>query len=177
MGARNIGWDKTPNLSSELPFLHPGASCVVTLNEKVVGYVGEVHPKVAANFGLGEDIPVMFELDLEHIFNALAEQKTMINANTAKFPAVTRDLALAMKATTTYRQFDAAVSKFPKRRNLQDFRIFDIYLGKGLAEDEKSLATTFTFQSAEKTLTDKEVEKEFNLLTEWLCQQLEATQR
>ncbi len=177
-GLQNLRWQRPQDPSKELPYLHPGVGCTVSVDDTVVGYLGEIHPKVSINYGLGhEDIPIIFELDLEKIFELSEAQEVLIDANIAKFPPTTRDLALAVDKSCNYEEFETVVRKFPKRKNLKKARLFDLYEGENLDKDKKSIAAKFTFQSPDKTLTDKEVEKEFVLLSQWVCKELKARQR
>ncbi len=73
------------------------------------------------------------------------------------FPRVRRDLAFIVKKETTWDHIVGVLKKLQDPL-LQDFELFDVYEGKGVSEDQRSLAFTLTFGSPERTLTDEEVE-------------------
>lgn len=166
-----------PIPAESLPWLHPGAAAVVYINDTFVGYVGEVHPKTAIAFGLAaDDAPVLMEFDLEAVFEARTTA-ARIESTMWRFPPAARDLAFIVDRKITHADFEAAISTFPKRKNLQRAAVFDLYEGGNIPPDRKSLAYTFDFQSAERTLTDQEVEAEVSALSAWLSEKLGATLR
>ncbi|WP_211470715.1 phenylalanine--tRNA ligase subunit beta [Collimonas humicola] len=141
----------------EHPALHPGRSAQVLLGDKVVGFIGELHPRLQQKYELPL-APVVFEVD------GLALQQRQVPAyvEISKFPAVVRDLAVVVKQAV-YAQdlldiFAAEQQGNPACRILQAIVLFDEYHGKGLENDEKSLAFRFTLQDTENTLQDDTVE-------------------
>ncbi|PFH07731.1 phenylalanyl-tRNA synthetase beta subunit [Collimonas sp. PA-H2] len=141
----------------EHPALHPGRSAQVLLGDKVVGFIGELHPRLQQKYELPL-APVVFEVD------GLALQQRQVPAyvEISKFPAVVRDLAVVVKQAV-YAQdlldvFAAEQQGNPVCRILQAIVLFDEYHGKGLENDEKSLAFRFTLQDTENTLQDDTVE-------------------
>ena len=137
----------------EHPALHPGRSANILLDGKVVGFIGELHPRWQQKYDLPL-APVLFELDA----SALQQVDVPSYKEISKFPAVTRDLALVVKhAVPTQALIDAFVAE--KHANsicniLQVVVLFDEYRGKGLEADEKSLAFRFTLQDTQATLQD-----------------------
>ena len=87
----------------EATFLHPGASAKIMHGKTMIGYAGELHPKVASNYELGADIPVLFELDLENCL-AVSETKVTVAAQ-LKSSSVSRDLAFMVKEEVSYADF------------------------------------------------------------------------
>jgi len=141
----------------EHPALHPGRSAQVLLGDQVVGFIGELHPRLQQKYELPL-APVLFEVD------GLALQQRQVPAyvEISKFPAVVRDLAVVVKQAV-YAQdlldvFAAEQQGNPACRILQAIVLFDEYHGKGLENDEKSLAFRFTLQDTENTLQDDTVE-------------------
>jgi phenylalanyl-tRNA synthetase beta chain len=161
---------------AELPFLHPGAAAALMAGNRFVGYVGELHPRVAAALDLGDAVPVVFELDLEALYD-LKGKALKLETEIRRFPPVTRDLAFLADKARTHQDFLDAVKGFKGRKNLTSFALFDVYEGQSLPADKKSMAYNFTFQSAERTLTDHEVEQEVQALVAWLGQSLQVAQR
>ena len=147
----------------EHPALHPGRSAQVLLGDVAVGFIGELHPRLQQKHELPL-APVLFEVD------ALALQQRQVPAyvEISKFPAVVRDLAVVVKQAV-YAQdlldvFAAEQQGNPACRILQAIVLFDEYHGKGLENDEKSLAFRFTLQDTENTLQDDTVEAAMSAL-------------
>ncbi|MEO6921091.1 MAG: phenylalanine--tRNA ligase subunit beta [Collimonas sp.] len=147
----------------EHPALHPGRSAQVLLGDKAIGFIGELHPRLQQKYELPL-APVMFEVD------GLALQQRQVPAyvDISKFPAVVRDLAVVVKQAV-YAQdlldvFAAEQQGNPACRILQAIVLFDEYHGKGLENDEKSLAFRFTLQDTENTLQDDTVEAAMSAL-------------
>ncbi|GAC1331535.1 MAG: phenylalanine--tRNA ligase subunit beta [Collimonas sp.] len=145
------------------PALHPGRSAQVLLGEQVVGFIGELHPRLQQKYELPL-APVLFEVD------GLALQQRQVPAyvEISKFPAVVRDLAVVVKQAV-YAQdlldvFAAEQQHNPACRILQAIVLFDEYHGKGLENDEKSLAFRFTLQDTENTLQEDTVEAAMSAL-------------
>jgi len=142
---------------AEHPALHPGRCATVELDGKVVGFIGELHPRWLQKYDLPQ-APVVFEVD------AAALQERVVPAHTeiSKFPGATRDLALLVKqdvpAQAVLDSFTAAASAHPNGKILQAVVLFDEYRGKGLEADEKSLAFRFSLQDTQSTLQDDAVE-------------------
>jgi phenylalanyl-tRNA synthetase beta chain len=161
----------------ELPFLHPGASAYLVAKGQTLGWLGEIHPEVAVAYGLEpNEAPICFELDLEAVLDA-SSKRSKPTTDSYKFPPSSRDLALLVDATLTHDEMAAAIGKFPQKRHLRAWHIFDVYQGSSIPAGKKSVAWSFSFQSAEKTLTDGEVDSEFKNLTTYLTTTFKAEQR
>jgi len=126
------------------------------LDGKAIGFVGELHPRWQQKYDLPL-APVMFEVDAA----ALQQRQLPVYAEISKFPAVTRDLAVVVKqsipAQDLINTFIAEKAKNPMCNILQAIVLFDEYRGKGLENDEKSLAFRFTLQDTQTTLHDDAV--------------------
>jgi len=142
---------------AEHPALHPGRSARVELDGQDIGIIGELHPRLQQKYDLPL-APVVFEVAAL----ALQERKVPTYAEISKFPAVTRDLALVVKqAVRAQELFDVFAEE--KRNNsacaiIQAIVLFDEYQGKGLENDEKSLAFRFTLQDTQNTLQDDKID-------------------
>jgi phenylalanyl-tRNA synthetase beta chain len=117
--------------------------------------LGKVAPKVAARFDIKQ--PVYFanfnwDLLLDH-----ALKNSIQFRETAKFPAVERDLAMVVSKNLPYRSVQDLITKL-RLNKLHDVRLFDVFESEKLGADKKSLAVNFTFLDEEKTLTDKEID-------------------
>jgi len=137
--------------------LHPGRCATVELDGKVIGFIGELHPRWLQKYDLPQ-APVLFEVDA----GALQERVVPRYTDISKFPGATRDLALVVKqdvpAQAVIDAFSAASSAHPNGKIVQAVVLFDEYRGKGLEADEKSLAFRFSLQDTQSTLQDDAVE-------------------
>lgn len=160
-----------------VPFLHPGASAYLFAKGQVIGWMGELHPEVALAYDLEPtQAPVLFELDLESVLDTSAK-RSKVQTDSFKFPPSTRDLALLVDVDLTHDAMATAISKFPQKRHLRTWHIFDVFQGANIPAGKKSVAWSLSFQSPEKTLTDQDVEGEFKNLTTYLTTTFSAEQR
>ena len=137
--------------------LHPGRSAAVVLDGKPIGIIGELHPRLQQQLELPL-APVMFEVDVD----ALQQRRVPVYHEISKFPAVTRDLALLVRTAVPVQEIidtlQAEAQSNPACRIMQHIVLFDEYRGKGLAEDQKSLAFRMTMQDTQSTLQDDTVD-------------------
>jgi phenylalanyl-tRNA synthetase beta chain len=136
------------------PYLHPGRSAVVLVGDYEAGWVGELHPEVAARFGL-HGLPVAaLELD-PALCRPDPEPRFEPFVNV---PAVARDLAVLVEERVPVGDMQRSVLGLGSPL-LTEVRVFDVYAGDPVPPGQKSVAFGFTFQG-EKTLTDEEVDGE-----------------
>ncbi|MBY0239071.1 MAG: phenylalanine--tRNA ligase subunit beta [Burkholderiaceae bacterium] len=139
------------------PALHPGRSANVELDGKVIGLIGELHPRWLQKYDL-PNAPVLFEVDAI----ALQQRDVPKYSEISKFPGATRDLALVVKHGVAGQHlidaFDLALQASPHGKLVQAIVLFDEYRGKGLEADEKSLAFRFSLQDTQNTLQDDVVD-------------------
>lgn len=149
-----IGMKKRPDYSkSNKNFLHPGRQAEVLYDNKAVGYLGEVHPEVCDNYGIGDkayvavlDIPAVLEYaTFDHKYEGIA-----------KFPAVTRDISMVVPREVPAGQIEHTILQ-RGGKILESFELFDIYEGHQIKEGFKSMAYSIVFRSKEKTLEEAEV--------------------
>ncbi|MDO8788199.1 MAG: phenylalanine--tRNA ligase subunit beta [Sulfuritalea sp.] len=137
---------------TEHPALHPGRCATVSIDGQAVGVLGELHPRWVQKYELGT-APVIFELELAALLATPFSQY----AEVSRFPAVIRDLALVVPQNQTLAPLLAGLrSSAPAI--VRDVALFDVYQGKGLGENEKSLAFRIVMQDTQRTLEDAEVD-------------------
>ena len=139
-----------------VPWLHPGRSAELSVRGKSVGAFGELHPKVAASFGLGERAVQVAELDLEAILAAVPERYAYRPFST--FPPAKRDVAVIVPADTPAEKVLAEI-RAAGGDLLTGAELFDLYTGEGIPAGTKSLAFALTYQAPDRTLGDKEIDK------------------
>ncbi len=134
------------------PWLHPAQSASVIADQKVIGYVGRLHPQMADRYDLKKSV-VVAELDLESISTRRLPKHRPIS----KFPASRRDLALLVKNDIEAGALVAAVKQMAGQ-NLEDCIIFDLYQGEGIEKGFKSLGMGLIIRENSRTLTDEDVD-------------------
>jgi phenylalanyl-tRNA synthetase beta chain len=151
------------------PFLHPGRSARIEVGGEAVGWIGEVHPLVAAGWDL-RDTVAAFELDLD----AVPEPATPIYREVSGFPDVREDLAVVVADTVTAAQVIDVVRRAggPLLTNAE---VFDVYRDADkLGAGNVSLAVRLTYTAPDRTLTDEEVAERRSAIAAALEEQLEG---
>ena len=142
----------------EHPALHPGRCASVRLGGKEVGVVGEIHPSWVQRYELG-GAPVVFELRMDALLDARLPAYKAISRQ----PAVVRDLALTIDQAVRVADVLEALNSVAEPI-VRSIELFDVYQGKGIAEEKKSLAFRVLMQDTQRTLEDAEVERAVSLL-------------
>ncbi len=140
------------------PFLHPGRSAEIFVDGKSVGYLGELHPDVAKNYGIDNVRAYVAEISIDGIFSLKCLEKCKCQA-CGKFPNIDRDLAVVVADDVLAQDIVDAV-KGAKIKFLGDVNVFDEYKSEQIGANKKSVAMNFTFSSLERTLTDDEIAAE-----------------
>lgn len=142
---------------SSRPYLHPGRSAEVIANGKSVGFLGEIHPDVADNYGVDQRLYVA-EISLDAVFyEKLLDKKQYVAFS--KFPNILRDLAVVVDDDVLAGDMINAVKR-AKIKHLCDVKVFDTYKSDQIGKGKKSVAMSFAFASLERTLTDDEIATE-----------------
>lgn len=136
---------------AEHPALHPGQTAQIIRNDNVIGYIGALHPQVQKELGLKGNI-YTFELKLSELQDGVVARFESLS----KYPEVRRDLAFVVDEATPVAHLMAAI-KEKAGENLKELRLFDVYQGKGVEEQRKSVALGLTWQDASRTLNDEEI--------------------
>lgn len=133
---------------------HPGRSALLRVNAAPIGVLGELHPLVAARFDLSGVMLAEFDLDalLEYAQSMYPTQALPVT------PPVLQDIALIVKAETPAAEVERVIVRAGGDL-LKSARLFDVYQGEPIPAGFKSLAYSLTYQTDEKTLTDREVAK------------------
>ena len=147
-----LGLEVTYTATQEIKSLHPGRTALLSLGDQVIGVLGQVHPVTAKAY----DIPETYvaELNLSAIEAALQPAAAFVEIT--KFPAVSRDIALLLKAEVTHQEVVDAIQAAGVKR-LTNIKLFDVFSGEKLGLGMKSMAYSLTFQNPEDSLTDEEV--------------------
>ena len=153
------------------PALHPGRAARMLLDGQEIGCVGELHPEWVQKYDL-PNAPVLFELD----FSAIKAVKVPAYAEVSKFPPVIRDLAIVVdQGVSLQALLDGLKGQISGL--VQDIQLFDVYVGKGVPENKKSLAFRIVMQDTQRTLQDSEVDAAMQQITAYLVQTFGAQLR
>jgi phenylalanyl-tRNA synthetase beta chain len=155
------------------PYLHPGAGVAIEVGDQRLGTLGEIHPKVAAAFEI--EVPcAAIELNLGDL---LAEKKKESQfREVSREPAVRRDVAFLLDRRQAAGEVLEAVHA-AGGRDLISAELFDRYEGKGVPEEQVSLAFRLVFQRADRTLVDAEVSRAVDRVVRAVAQRFGATLR
>lgn len=151
--------------------LHPGQSAIITRDGEEVGYIGALHPELAKTLDI--DTPVyLFEL----LLSKMKQGELPAFKELSRFPEVSRDLAILIDKSIIAEKCMATI-KASAGEYLTNLQLFDVYQGKGIDDNQKSVAVRMTWQHPERTLTDDEVNTLFQNIMVVLEKQFNATLR
>src|SRR5262249_31915009 len=161
---------------SAVPWLHPGKAAEFVIAGKAAGSIGQLHPRTATLFekDMADRTVLVAELDLEAILAAVPERHRYMPIPV--FPAAKRDIALVLPEEVTAEGVLAEL-RAGGGDLLADVRLFDVYRGPSIPPGTKSLAFALTYQAADRTLTDKEVDKAHKKIEDRLHHVLSAKVR
>ncbi len=144
----------TPEWSNE-KIWHPQRSAEIKVGNKEIGYLGEINPEILSQLGIKQSA-VGFNINFKRLVDLAREE--IIYSLPSKYPAVIRDLAVLItaedKTVDVLNLINSAGGKL-----IQDIDLFDIYQGAEIPQGKKNLAFHIIYQSHQRTLTDKEVDK------------------
>ena len=158
-------------VAGEHPALHPGQCARIEREGRTVGYMGAIHPQLAAELGIEQPL-FLFELQLA----SLAEGKLPVFSELSRFPEVRRDLALLVDRDTPAEELLSCIRE-SAGDYLTDLKLFDVYQGKGIDPLRKSLAVGLTWQHPSRTLNDDEVSAATQTILTSLGERFNATLR
>lgn len=151
---------------------HPGRTAEIFLGDKSLGFVGELHPQLAKDYGL--PLVAAFHLDLDAI---LASVTGKVNyRRISKYPKVTRDIALVVDKKIPVMDLEEGIYQAAGEL-LEKAALFDIYWGAQIDEEKKGIAYALSYRAYDRTLTDDEVDIANNKVIEYLREQFGATLR
>ena len=155
------------------PSYHPGRCAAVSINGVHLGYMGQVHPLVAKNYGLDCEV-YCAEIDFTKAFSMMLPEPTFTPL--PKYPAVTRDLALVCDEAVTIAELEHVIENAGGKL-LRSIKLFDIYRGKGIDEGKKSVAFSLELRADDRTLTDADSEGVVSKVLSALAEKLNARLR
>jgi len=142
------------------PFMESESYLDIFFNNEKIGYLGEISSKILKNFDILIKV-FAFEINLYSFLNIKNDIKKF--QLLPRFPFISRDSAFIFDINLLSRDVLAYINE-NNVNFLKNFDIFDVYTGKNIEKDKKSLAIRFNYMSPERTLTDAEVDEIHNTL-------------
>ncbi|HOS43220.1 MAG TPA: phenylalanine--tRNA ligase subunit beta, partial [Armatimonadota bacterium] len=136
------------------PTLHPGRTAQARVADRVIGLLGELHPRVIANF----DLPgraYLAEMNIDALMDLAGTARPA--PALSRFPAVDRDIAFLVRDDQPAREVET-VLRGAAGPTLERLALFDVYTGAGIPAGQRSLAYRLTFRAEDRTLADEEVD-------------------
>lgn len=156
---------------SENPALHPGQCAALYRGDTQVGYLGRIHPSVQKQLDLDQPVYLFECLSAE-----LLRARIPASSAVSRFPGVRRDIAIIVDKEVQASQVLVAVNDAAGPL-LVDLKIFDVYEGKGIDTNRKSLALGLTYQEQSRTLSESEVTASVEAVVKRLESDYQATLR
>ncbi len=139
--------------AAELTHLRSGQAASISVDGKIIGSIGRINQEIEAYYKFKQPIYVA-EIDLQEALSSTGSP--IVYTPLPKFPSVVRDVSFLVKRTLAFSGIEAAIASqnSPLCRSV-DF--VDVYEGKGVADDERSLTIRIEYRSDDQTLTEAEV--------------------
>ncbi|MBR5023208.1 MAG: phenylalanine--tRNA ligase subunit beta [Oscillospiraceae bacterium] len=137
------------------PSYHPGRCAKVSIDGVELGYMGQIHPLVAKNYGMDSEV-YCAEINFSALMALRKPEPTYTPL--PKYPTVSRDLAVVCDEEITVGQVEEVIEKAAGKL-LRNIRLFDIYRGTGVPEGKKSMAFALELRADDRTLTDTDSEQ------------------
>lgn len=138
---------------AEKTFLHPGRQALVQYENKVIGYLGEVHPEVTDNYNMDTKVYVAV-LDMPEILPFASFDRKY--EGIAKYPAVSRDISMVVPKNVLVGDIEKVIEQ-RGGKILEEYQLFDIYEGSQIKSGYKSVAYSITFRAKDRTLEEGDV--------------------
>ena len=148
--------------------LHSGQSALISVNNDIVGLIGRVHPSLV------KEAVYVLEIDLDKLLDKKVGK--MKYKEFSKFPSVKKDLAVVVDKNVTSAEIAMTIKKAAGSA-LSNIEVFDVYTGKGIEENKKSIAYSLTFEKMDRTLTDEEINASLEKIIDMLEKKLGAELR
>lgn len=157
-------------LEKEYRFLHPRISGRININGKNIGIIGKLHPVIAEEIDLKQDVYYL-EMDIDLFISSIKRFKKF--SAIPQFPSIDMDLAIVVDESVKSEDIIEEIEKNGSRI-LRNIKLFDIYMGKQIEASKKSLAYSLRFRDDNRTLKDNEVQIIMNRILESLGKRFNA---
>lgn len=162
-------------LSNEVPkYYHPGKSASILIGKTIIAYCGEIHPEVIKAYDIKENV-IAFEV----FTNNIPKPKNKIQQGAfevSNYQSVVRDFAFIIDVNQTVGEVTRALKNIHPGL-IEDINVFDVYKGKEIGTDKKSIAITVKLQPTDRTLSEAEISKISEEITTTVSTKFNATLR
>lgn len=150
-----VGMRKKPEYDPNAgrPYLHPGRQANVIYDGTVIGYLGEVHPTVAANYNMKDRVYIAV-IDMPEIVSRATFDRKY--EGIAKFPAATRDISMLVPKEILAGDIEKVFDE-KGGNNLESYQLFDIYEGAQIRGGYKSVAYSLVFRAKDRNLEEADI--------------------
>lgn len=160
-------------VAKDVKHLQKGQSAEILLNENPVGTIGRLSEEIATNYKFKQSVYVA-EIDLQTLLKA--EQQGVFYYPLPKFPSIVRDISLLIKRSLSFAEIKREIEA-NNYELLRNIGFVDVYEGKGVADDERSLTIRLEYRSNERTLLEEEIETIHAQILQNLADNLNVKQR
>ncbi|SFB24424.1 phenylalanyl-tRNA synthetase beta subunit [Lentibacillus halodurans] len=154
---------------TKLPDMHPGRCATVSSGNRVIGFLGQVHPSLEKTMDINETY--VFDIDMEAVLHGYTN--TTGYKPIPKYPSVARDIAFIVDEEVNAGDLQETITAAGSPL-VQDVQIFDVYKGENLPDGKKSIAYSLLYQDPEKTLKDDEVEQSYQKIVDTVNKKFNA---
>lgn len=156
----------TYQATQDYAVMHPGRTANILLDGEVIGFFGQVHPKVAKDHDLPDET-FFAEINFDQVL--AYDRPALVQTMITKYPSTSRDLALLVPKSIIQQELVDLINE-KGGQYLRSVELFDRFVDAKIGEDNQSLAYHLTFQNPEKTLTDEKINAAMANITEALNQ-------
>lgn len=135
------------------PFLHPGRQASINYDGVNIGYLGEVHPEAADNYGIGTRAYIAV-IDILNVLEFATYDRKY--GGIARYPAVTRDISMVLPKKVMVGEIEQIIEQ-RGGKILESYQLFDVYEGEQIEKGYKSVAYSIVFRASDRTLEDSDV--------------------
>jgi len=135
------------------PFLHPGRQASINYDGVNIGYLGEVHPEAADNYGIGTRAYIAV-IDILNVLEFATYDRKY--GGIARYPAVTRDISMVLPKKVMVGEIEQIIEQ-RGGKILESYHLFDVYEGEQIEKGYKSVAYSIVFRASDRTLEDSDV--------------------
>ncbi|MBP9598304.1 MAG: phenylalanine--tRNA ligase subunit beta [Desulfobacter sp.] len=154
------------------PYFQSGYGARVMRDGLILGTLGKIASDVGAAFGLRQDA-YLFDIDMNSLEKSVPQAIQAVGL--PKFPSISRDMTFIVSKRVEVGAMMDAISAFAQQQALiEDYFLFDVFEGRSIGEDKKSLSFRIVYRSASKTLTEKNIKKIHDQLSQKLINDFNA---
>ncbi|MDY7044100.1 MAG: phenylalanine--tRNA ligase subunit beta [Bacillota bacterium] len=153
----------------KLPEMHPGRTAVLKTKDKIIGFIGQVHPSLQREWDIKDTY--VFDINMEEVFASYNHVHSYDPI--PKYPSIARDIAFVLDEHVLAGDVKQTIEEIgaPLVKRVD---VFDVYQGEHMEEGKKSVAFSLLYQHSEKTLTDEEIQVSYDKIIEAVKQSFNA---